>query len=472
MLSSLKSRFAVGAFILLALLMTTTGVWIYVWTEQRLNRELEDSLLLTAQGAASQAALERGFIELYHHKLKQFEENREFLFLQMLNRKGGIIYGSKEEYAGIEYQPTPEKPNSFTQLKFEDKDALVLKYTFEPLDEYIRATKKSEPYHAAVIVATDLAPLHSTLSDLKQIILLSTLSCAIIGAVFLGLLAAYSTRPIDELAQEIQSIDHRTMDAQISIPRLPKEAAPVVDEFNDLMTKLKAAFERERTFTSNVSHELRTPLTGLRTTLEVALTSEESFQSNRHAQQTCLNIVKQTQSLVEKLLNLTRLESGGLTHPEETIDLKEHVESILDTFGDIAQKRRIEILLEIPDSVQVTLPSDLFTMLLNNLIENAVNYCNDQGQIQIDFIDKHSTWELRIENTGCVLTQEDLTHVFEPFWRHDTSRTATGTHAGLGMSIAKAMAENCKLSLTVNVQDDRFQACIASNTQCTADSRS
>lgn len=459
MLRSLKWQVALGALVILAATIAAVGGSIYWWIEKELTHRLEDSLRLVAHSTASHVTLEGSFLELYHDKLAQLESGNDFLSLQVLNRRGGIIYGPKEEYSELEYGEIIGEGELLFTADFAGTPGLWLSLTFRPVDEYAVAGSPPTSYRARVVVVRSLEEFNRTLAGLRHAIVLAVVLGAVGGAALLMALAVFSVRPIDKLTHSIKSIDHDHLTRLPAVERLPRELMPVMDEINTLMERLKSAFDRERTFSSNVAHELRTPLTGLRSTLEVVMSAPPSVESSLQAQETCLDIVRQTQVLVEKLLKLTRLQSGLPESDMQSLELRETVEESWSLFAEIAEQRNLTVSFDMRSELQATVNVDLFIVVLNNLFENAANYCPEGGALNIVLargVDNEPI--LRVSNTAENLDQDEVAQVFDAFWRKDVSRSATGVHAGLGLSISRAMAQQFDATLTARLRKEQTPA--------------
>lgn len=454
MLRALKWQVALGALVILSVIIAAVGGSIYWWMEQELKQRLEDSLHLAARSAASHVTLEGNFLELYHDKLSQLESGDQFLSLQILNRRGGIIYGPKQEYLEINYAESGLTGERVFVADFGGELGLWLDLTFQPVDEYALVGDPPTSYRARVIVVRSMREFNATLGGLRRTIIWAVILGAFGGAALLTALAVFSVRPIDKLAWSIKEIDHDNLQPVPAVARLPQELEPVMAEINTLLERLRLAFDRERTFTSNVAHELRTPLTGLRSTLEVVLSAAHSPHSSQQAQETCLEIVKQTQVLVEKLLRLTRLQSGVSELESQSLELREVVEESWSLFGEIAEQRGLAVTFDMPTELYASVNVDLFLVVVNNLLENAANYCPAGGDIDVKlFNSDEGDPMLRVTNTVDNLKHSEVDKVFDAFWRKDDSRSATGVHAGLGLSISRAMAQQFNAELTAKLRD-------------------
>ncbi len=474
MLRSLKWQVGVGAFVVLAAAIVVMGGLTYWWVERQLVQQLEDSLRLTARAAASHVSLERGFLELYHENLARIEAGDKLVALQVLNRRGGIVFGPGIEYPEINYNESPTAGERLFTAEWEGVPARWLELTFAPTDEYAIPGEPPADYRARLVVARSRVDLLATLAELRRAIGVAAIGGALGGAVLLVAMAVFATRPIDRLARAIRRLDHDRMGPHIKVAGLPSELRPVVAEVNTLMERLRLAFDRERTFSSNVAHELRTPLTGLRSTLEVVLSAPPSAETSQQAQETCLEIVRQTQVLVEKLLRLTRLQSGLAESDLNAVELGELVEQSWSSFANLAEERGLQVTLSLPPGIVARVNEDFLLVVLNNLLENAANYCPEGGDVRVSVEDLRSASgpRVRVSNTVQDLDKSEVNRMFDAFWRKDVSRSATGVHAGLGLSISRAMArqlgarlsaelssaESPKLVFTLQMRRDQMTA--------------
>jgi two-component system heavy metal sensor histidine kinase CusS len=268
-------------------------------------------------------------------------------------------------------------------------------------------------------------------------------------------------RPLDALAARIASIGPSEPADQVSTDRMPSELAPVVERLNALLQRLAEVFQRERTFTADAAHELRTPLAGLRSTLEVALSRPRESAEYREAMTECLAIVRRTDALVTSLLTLARLEGGQGPVHAESIALAEAVHDALHPLEVRVAARRLSVNARVAADLHVAADRATLGMVLTALLENAAEYANEGGRIDITAARAGGSATLAIANTGCRLSDDEVSHVFERFWRADPSRTDTGAHCGLGLAIVRRAAWSLGGTATASASGDVFTIRIA-----------
>jgi two-component system sensor histidine kinase QseC len=231
---------------------------------------------------------------------------------------------------------------------------------------------------------------------------------------------------------------------------------PIRDRLNDLLSRLREAFERERRFSANVAHELRNPLAGMRSTIEVTLTRDRGSQEYRQALSECLEIVDGMQAMVGKLLLLARMDANQMVFQQEEIVLSELADASWEAFSARAMERKLMFDNRIPKDLVLTSDRQSLLVIFSNLFDNAVEYADRGGRVwtQAEKID--GAVEIMTANTGCRLSPEQAMRVFDRFWRADPSRSDTGTHCGLGLSLVSRIAQSLGGSIHAAVENGTF----------------
>jgi two-component system sensor histidine kinase QseC len=220
---------------------------------------------------------------------------------------------------------------------------------------------------------------------------------------------------------------------------LPSELRPVARRLDDLLRRLEAAFAREKSFTADVAHELRTPLSGLRTTLEVMLSKPREAGQYREALDECLVIGRRLQALVDNLLSLAQLEGQRAALATEPVQIDYLMRETWKLFAERAAARHVKIEWRIPAPVFVDSDAVRLRIVVANLFDNAVSYVDEGGTITIAASSSAGRAELSVANTGSMVGGEDVTRIFDRFWRGDRSR-AVGLHCGLGLALCQRIA--------------------------------
>jgi two-component system sensor histidine kinase QseC len=166
------------------------------------------------------------------------------------------------------------------------------------------------------------------------------------AVILLSILVALLTvrqglRPLTAIAGEIAAVRETDLATRIAAEDVPGELLPIKERLNDLLSRLEAAFNRERRFTADVAHELRTPLAGIRSTIEVTLSRGRDQKEYKTALSDCLAIMENMQTMVNNLLMIARLDACQAALRREQVHPAELVSSCWRPFSEKAKLRRI-----------------------------------------------------------------------------------------------------------------------------------
>jgi two-component system heavy metal sensor histidine kinase CusS len=246
-------------------------------------------------------------------------------------------------------------------------------------------------------------------------------------------------RPVDDLAARLTLVTATNLSDRLTSASVPAELSPIVHRLNDLLGRLQSSFEREKSFTADAAHELRTPLAGLESALEVCARKDRPAETYATVVRDCLEVVRGMHGMIDNLLLLARADADRVPTSTAAIPLEEVLDDAWRGLRTLAESRSLQIASHIPPDLIVETDREKLLHVLSNLLDNAVRHANESGQISISAKRDDGAAVLRISNTGSQISAADAEHVFERFWRGDESRTDTGLHCGLGLSVCKKM---------------------------------
>jgi two-component system, OmpR family, phosphate regulon sensor histidine kinase PhoR len=213
--------------------------------------------------------------------------------------------------------------------------------------------------------------------------------------------------------------------------------------FHDI-TELKKMDQVRRDFVANVSHELRTPLSILRGYIETLL---DSPKTPREELSRILRVMdrhsKRLESLVEDLLTLARLESGNLDLQLGTVDLSNFFREMIRDWEKKLTSKHLNMIVDVPPELSpIRVDRTRLQEALYNLLDNAVKYSRDDGQIRLSARQRDGEIELTVSDDGIGIGKEDLPRIFERFYRADKARSPDKVRGtGLGLAIVKHIAQ-------------------------------
>ena len=465
---SLRARLLTGMIGSIALLLLLFGILIYVAIRQALMREFDASLLASAHAMAASVESDDDEIEIEFDPARVPElRNKEMpSYFQFWSEDGMVLLRS--ESLGRRDLPKFHgergKPVFRRVVLHVGETVRALGVCFAPAveEEYFldeggegRALKNDTERLPllTLVVAKSTRQLDEQLVFFRWLLAGSGGVTMIAALVISLLIVRRGLRPLNALAERIAAIREEELSIRIPGRQVPAELAPVVERLNDLLRRLETAFKRERSFTSNVAHELRTPLCGARTTIEVALSRERAPGEYVEALNDSLQIIQRMHTMVERLLLLARLEAGQIVLGKETVHLSEVVDACWESVSEEAEARGLSFDNRIPEHLTCVAESESIIMVFANLLENAAQYADRNGRIWATGKQTDGSIDITVANTGCTLTGEQASRAFEPFWRADASRKATGVHCGLGLAVVRRIIRALGGSVAGDVQD-------------------
>lgn len=252
--------------------------------------------------------------------------------------------------------------------------------------------------------------------------------------------------PLDRVTNEVSKRNKENFDS-ISLNNIPAEIKPLIYSINDLLLRLKIAFESEQRFTDDAAHELRTPLAALKTQAQVALAADNNSDKS-HALEKITQGVDRASHLVDQMLVIARLDKSSLK--KEPINLYSFINELVGQFDSVVSNKKLSFRLECDKGIVVKNDISSLTILLNNLLDNAVRYSCDSSDIVIS-IQQNENTQLTIKNFGECIPANDLERVFDRFYRVPGSSV---TGCGLGLAISKQVAEMQNIKLTLHNEID------------------
>jgi two-component system sensor histidine kinase QseC len=250
-------------------------------------------------------------------------------------------------------------------------------------------------------------------------------------------------QPVRLLTAELQG---RSADELRPVPvnHAPQELQPMLSAMNGLFARIESTLERERRFTADAAHELRTPLAVLRAQWDVL--RRATGEDERRRAETQLDAgMDRMDRLVTQMLALSRLESTDRLPRAQALQWTPLVEQTISDVLSLAERRRIELDCEWPDAGTAPIPlqgdPDLMTVLLRNLLDNAVRYAPEGSTVRLRF----GADRLTIENDGAALPPDVLAQLGQRFHRVD-GQSESGS--GLGVSIVQRIAALHGLTLS------------------------
>lgn len=364
---------------------------------------------------------------LQHDLDEDVELAPDLTLLGMWDRDGRVVYRSSA-------MNRMKVPASMPQPGHEGR---TRSYHDHPLRMLVREI--SAPGHEYVVMVA--VPVRDFVEAMGQVE--NTLWIAIPLLLLLAIGGGYwianrALAPIVDMIAAADAIHPGDLATRLRVPAAEDELQGLALTLNRMLDRLQAGFERLTRFTADASHELRTPIALLRTRTEVLLRRARSPEEYRDGLESSLHELEKTSVLLDELLLLARADAGAESLHFAPLNLCEIVSAAAAVMRPLAEARQLGWSVSLPKG-PVTLQGDEAALrrLLLILIDNAVKYTPAQGAIGISLEPSGQQAIVEVRDTGIGIAEEDISHVFERFYRADPARTRATGGAGLGLSIGQ-----------------------------------
>jgi heavy metal sensor kinase len=265
------------------------------------------------------------------------------------------------------------------------------------------------------------------------------------------LLARRALRPVDQMTTAARRIEAERLAQRLEGAEMDDELGRLARTLNEMLARLEVAFAQVRRFSADASHELKTPLTVLKGEIEVALRNPRDPAEYQRVLGSVLEEVESMARLVDDLLLLSRADAGALRWEIGPVELDRLVEEVAKEGDILGRGTQVRVSIQALEPVIVQGDGQRLKQLLRNLVDNGIKYTPPGGQVTLALrtesdqapgsgsAPQHALIEVR--DTGVGIPAEALPRIFERFYRVDPARSREAGGAGLGLCIAKTIAD-------------------------------
>jgi signal transduction histidine kinase len=295
-----------------------------------------------------------------------------------------------------------------------------------------------EVVRGVMLISISCDTIHKTMDILrnKANILLSIMMLIIFGGALL--LADFMVRPLNKVTVAINEVAEGYSDKAINVPDYA-ETVHIIDAFNKLLARMKVLDDSRQEFVSNVSHELKTPITSMKVLADSLLAQEDvPAELYREFMEDIAEEIDRENKIITDLLALVKVDKKVTEMNITEVSMNELTEVILKRLRPIARKRDIEVTFESIRPVKATVDEVKISLVLSNLVENAVKYNKENGWVKVILDADHQFFMLTVSDSGVGIPEESLDHIYERFYRVDKSHSREIGGTGLGLAITRS----------------------------------
>lgn len=371
---------------------------------------------------------------------KQLEANPTFI--QIVNNSGETIFKSANLH-GETFLFNPKIKDNY----FFNDIANHQRLRFGQFPVY----NESKKIIGHLTIAVSQQESYIVLHNLLLVLIVSYIFLLITLFAILWYAASQAIKPVTRLISAASNINENNISERLPLPDNKDEIYQLATTINDLLERLETAMLQQKQFTADVSHEMRTPLTAIKGTLEVLLRKE---RSPGHYQEKVKGILAQANrltSLYDEMLTLSKIDAANMKADKKEMLLHPLIERVVHSFSFALQEKNITVKTDVKEDVLVNANAALLEIILNNLVSNAIKYNRENGSIIVKWSEEQQ--QLAITDTGIGISSEQLSHIFNRFYRTDHSRSSNIKGYGLGLSIVKKLCDLQNIAIDVNSEE-------------------
>jgi signal transduction histidine kinase len=294
--------------------------------------------------------------------------------------------------------------------------------------------------NAIAQLSVSLTPVDATIADLRSQLVWLGLFAVLVGLAATVVATRRVTRPLERVAAAAGSLASGDLSARTGLGG-SDEVSAVGIAFDEMADRLQAAFRAQQAFAADASHELRTPLAVLGGYVDLLGRSDLPEHEERRVLGSMRREIDRLARLAGDLLLLAQIEAGGPTLESRPVDLADVVREVAEAGRMIDPA--VEVRAVADGSLPATVDGDRIAQALMNLVANAVRHAGPGTPVVVRARRDEGSALVEVENTGTPIPADELPRIFERFVRRDAGRTGPeiAGHAGLGLPIARAIAE-------------------------------
>lgn len=407
---------------------------LYFWCRSAFLADLDGDL--EAIFRADFAALEPGVGSDHSHQAGKPAQFGEFEVFKLLVDLDGRIL---ESTAASGFQPDLS-PNLLRRIsregpRFSNLSSGTGSFRILSSPVQVKGTTLIE------VLGISQEPMLESLEELQRALGLSLLLG--IGLVILvsNRVAGYLTGPLEGILEQLDSVTSQGDPALRITGSYPdSEMASLQRQLNAMLERLDLGFRVRKQFVSNASHELRAPLANLTVAIEVCLRRARTPEEYREVLQTCHGEAQRLNQMANQLLTLSKSDEGALQLQPEPTPLRALLEESLARHQGRASSKELGLRLDSPE-VTVEVDPIKFSQVFDNLLDNAIRHSPAGSSVEVSAATDDGLLSVEIRDHGPGMSPEQMSRLFERFYRADPSRQRGTGGAGLGLSISQALVE-------------------------------
>ena len=313
---------------------------------------------------------------------------------------------------------------------------------YDESNDYIEQTVslkdgKNKQIDGVMLVSISTGEIRDSIEILEHRGNLLMLAISILVLLLGYLLSKSLVKPFTRVSKAIEELTDGYLDEEISVPDY-SETQMLSSVFNKMLKRMKVLDDSRQEFVANVSHELKTPMTSIKVLADSLVGQEDvPVELYKEFMQDIAVEIDRENKIITDLLALVKMDKKASDLNIEKVNINELMESILKRLKPIADKKKVELVLETYRPIVAEVDEVKLSLALSNLVENGIKYNVEDGWVHVTLNADHKYFYVTVADSGVGIPKDSIDKIFERFYRVDKSHSREIGGTGLGLAITR-----------------------------------
>ena len=364
-------------------------------------------------------------------------------FYRLFNFKGDMLFTTDMSFWG-----PIDKKDILLKMQSGGLSYTIQTQTFEERDDEARMITAIIGPDSVLQLGESLEEVDEYLDVFFRLFSILVISLIVVSTIIGWLLARRATIDMQEVTETAEQISRGAYDRRVKVKGRYREIERLSATFNRMLDRIQRLLNSMKEINDNIAHDLRSPLARIRGIAEMSLLKEKSIDAYREMAASTIEECDTLIGMINTMLDITEAEAGVNGVEAEEFELTALIQEACELFRPIAEEKKINLKTDLPESLTMISDRKKMQRIVTNLLENAIKYTPKGGRVAVSAAARNGEVRIEFEDTGTGISENDLPHIFERFYRCDRSRSQGGV--GLGLSLVKAYTES--INGTVHVE--------------------
>ncbi len=303
--------------------------------------------------------------------------------------------------------------------------------------------------YGLIYIYNELIQAEFSIPMMSVYIILFLLTGSVLCALFVYVTRArIFSRTLQDICSAAQRVANGDFNVRLNVYEDKKHKSELdilKEDFNKMVISLSSVESLQNDFVADVSHEIKTPLSIIQGYADLLVAGNADKETSIEYINLMTNQIHKLNELVTNILKLNKIQNQGITITEKFF-LDEQIRCCALNYTDAFDEKKINLDIELSEVV-VKAEKNSLELVWNNLLQNALKFCNENGKVSVNLVEKGGMAIVTVKDTGCGMSEETQKHMFEKFYQGDSSHSTEGN--GLGLALVKKVVDNTNGSIKV-----------------------